>query len=252
MENINGSIRLNDEKDIIQSNGKKLWNPKGFLILSILFSFLPAAVLYSLNYGRLGLSKKRNISLVVSFVFFTVMISMVFVINLGIMKSIFYGVNIGAAIFMNNNQAKIFENHMKNGGKKASYIVPTLISIVITAVILSVAFYSINIPDQKLIFKGNELYYTERISRQDVEKLGIYLSEQGFLNENQKASIKIDKLWNTYKLSLIIDKTRIEDKELEQSAKDMINELSKNVFNDNKVDIVFCDNVFKPLKTITK
>ncbi len=252
MENINESLRFDGEKEIIQSTGKKLWNPKGFLILSVLFSFLPASVLYSLNYGRLGLSKKRNISLVVSFVIFIVMISMVFVINGSIMKSIFYGVNIGAAIFMNNNQAKIFENHLKNGGKKASYIVPTLASIVFAALILLSAIYSANIPEQKLLFKGNELYYTERIPKQDVEKLGIYLSEQGFFNENRKASVKIDKLSNTYKLSLIIDKTRIEDRGLEQSAKDMINELCQNVFNDNKVEIVFCDNVFKPLKTISK
>ncbi|MDP4145908.1 MAG: hypothetical protein Q8936_15710 [Bacillota bacterium] len=252
MENTNESMRFKGEKEIIQSTGKGLWNPKGFLILSILFSFLPAAVLYSLNYGRLGLSKKRNISLVVSFVFFIVMISMVFVINQGIMKSIIYGVNIGVAIYMNNNQAKIFENHIKNGGKKASYIVPTLASIVISAVILSLAFYSINIPDQKLIFKGNELYYTDRVSKQDAENLGNYLSEQGFFNENRKTSVKIDKLSNTYKFSLIIDKNHLEDKELEQSVKDMINILSKNVFNSNKVDIVLCDDVFKPLKTISK
>jgi|GEM_PF-6619064 len=37
---------------------KKLWNPDTFLILSPLFSFLPAAILYALNWGRLGYIKK--------------------------------------------------------------------------------------------------------------------------------------------------------------------------------------------------
>jgi hypothetical protein len=252
VENTSESMRQNGEKEINQSTGKKLWNPKGFLFISILFSFLPAAILYSLNYGRLGLSKKRNIYLAISFIIFIVMVSMVFVINQVIMKSIFYGVNISAAMFMNNNQSKIFKSHIKNGGRKASYIFPVFVSVVITAVVLSLIFYTSNIPDQKLIFKGSELYYTESVQKEDVEKLGTYLSEQGFFSENRNVSAKIDKQSNTYKLSLIIDKTLIEDKELEQSAEDMIHELSKNVFNDNKVDIIFCNNVFKPLKTISK
>ncbi|MGH4119506.1 hypothetical protein [Clostridium sp.] len=59
MENTSENMGLSNVKETNQGTGKKLWNPKGFLILSILFSFLPAGILYSLNYGRLGLSKKE-------------------------------------------------------------------------------------------------------------------------------------------------------------------------------------------------
>lgn len=250
------SVGLNNVKEINQevkqTTGKRLWNPKRFIILSILFSFLPAAILYSLNYGRLGFSKKRNISLFISFIAFAIMISMVFLINQGIVKSISYGLNIGAAVFMNNDQSKIFENHVKNGGQKASYLVPVFVSIVITAIILAFTIYSSNIPDQKLMFNGSELYYTENVQKGDAQKLGDYLSKQGAFNESKQISVKIDKQSNTYKFSLIIDdQSKLGDIGFQQTIKSMCEELSKNVFNNSNVDINLCDKVFKPLKTIS-
>jgi hypothetical protein len=252
MEITNDSVVLNSGEEINQTTGIRLWNPKGFLILGVLFSFLPAAILYSLNYGRLGLSRKRNISLAASFIAFVVMISMAIIIEQGIAKSIIYGLNIGAVIFMRNNQSMIFQNHIINGGHKASYLVPVFTSVAISAGLLVLIFHSINIPDQKLMFKGSELYYTERVPGEEAEKLGAYLSEQGFFSEGTKVSVKIDKQSNAYKFSLIIDKSRLGDKELELAVKDMIQELSENVFDGNKLDIILCDNVFKPLKTISR
>jgi hypothetical protein len=247
---------LNSEKEINmegnQISDKRLWNPKGFILISVLFSFLPAGILYSLNYGRLGDTKKKNISLAITFVAFVVMITMGLLINESIIKSIFYGLNIGAAAFMYNNQSKIFKNHILNGGRKASYLVPVLGSVVITTALLALAFHWINIPDQKLMFKGNELYYTQSVQKDYVEKLGTYLSEQGFFTENRKVSVKIDKQSATYEFSLIIDKSSLEDKELEQSLKDMSDQLSKDVFNNSKVDINICDPTFKKLKTISR
>lgn len=252
MEKTNDSFVLNSGEDINQTTGKRLWNPKGFLILSFLFSFLPAAILYSLNYGRLGLSRKRNISFAASFIAFVVMISMALVIEQGITKSIFIGLNIGAGIFMKNNQSMIFQNHIINGGRKASYLVPAVTCTIILAGLLVLIFYTINVPDQKLMFKGSELYYTETVPREEAEKLGAYLSEQGFFSAESKVSVKIDKQSNAYKFSLIIDKSRLRDKEFELAVKDMIQELSENVFDGNKLDINLCDNVFKTLKTISR
>lgn len=225
---------------------------KGFLILGVLFSFLPAAILYSLNYGRLGLTRKRNISFAASFIAFVVVISMPLVNEQGITKSIIFGLNIGAVIFMKNNQSMIFQNHIINGGRKASYLVPVVMCTIISAGLLVLIFHSINIPDQKLMFKGSELYYTESVPREEAEKLGAYLSEQGFFSAETKVSVKIDKQSNDYKFSIIIDKSRLGDKEFELDVKDMIRELSENVFNGNKLDINLCDNVFKTLKTISR
>lgn len=256
MGNMEESVEINIGNEINQevnlTSPKKLWNPKFFLIISMLFSFLPAAILYSLNYGRLGLNKKRNVSMAISFIAFIIMISIALIINQSIVKSIFYGINIGAAVFMNNDQSKIFKDHIINGGRKASYLIPVLVSTVITTILFALIFYTSNIPDQKLMFKSNELYYTENVQKSDAEKLGNYLSEQGFFTENSKISVKIDKKSTTYEFSLIVDKSRLGDKEVEQSIKYLGEVLSKNVFNNNNVDINLCDSVFKPLKTISK
>ena len=48
----------NVEEEEYRHSNVKLWNPKGFIVIGILFSFLPAAILYSINYGRLGFRKE--------------------------------------------------------------------------------------------------------------------------------------------------------------------------------------------------
>lgn len=246
---LNSASRMDQE--VNQTNGKKLWNPIGFIVLSILFSFLPAAILYSLNYGRLGFTKKKNISLIISFVVFIAMISMAFFISGGILRSIIYVINIAAAVYMHKDQSKLFENHIQNGGRKASYLIPTILSTIVAVISMFGFFYSINIPDKKLLFNDNELYYTGNVQKDEAEKLGEYLKEQGLFGETGKISVKIDKESSTYKFSLIIDNSKLEDKNLELSAKAMSEELSKYVFNNDKVDIIFCNNVFKPLKVIS-
>lgn len=36
----------------------RLWNPKRFIIIGMIFSFFAAAILYSINYYRLGIKEK--------------------------------------------------------------------------------------------------------------------------------------------------------------------------------------------------
>lgn len=256
MENMNGNMGFNKVEQVNEevrwTTEKKLWNPKGFIILSVLFSFLPAAILYSLNYGRLGFCKKRNISLLISFIAFIGMISLAIVINQSVLRSIFYALNIGAAAYMNKDQSKLFEEHVQHGGRKASYLIPAIVCTIFAAAVMFMIIYSSNIPDQKMMFKGSEIYYTQNVQKSDVEKLGAYLSEQGFLKEGSKVSVKIDKKSSTYEFSLIIDKSKLGDKNLEESVKELSKYLSEDVFNNSKVDIILCDDTFKPLKTISR
>jgi hypothetical protein len=48
---------------INKSSTQKLWNPKSFIIFSILFSFVPAGIMSALNYGRYGNNKMKWIVL---------------------------------------------------------------------------------------------------------------------------------------------------------------------------------------------
>lgn len=232
----------------------KLWNPKWFTALGVLFSFLPAAILCALNYGRLGDTGKKNNYLIISGIGFVAMILLAFIVQQDLMKYVFYALNIGIASYMSKNQTDIFKNHINSGGQKASYIVPVVVCILVTVVIVVSMIYTMNIPEQKMIFGDSELYYTENVQKSEVEKLGAYLVEQGFLGEGQESSVKIDKLMHIYVFSFIPAKESLKeylnDPEWEQAFKEMSNDLSRDVFDDSVVAIVLCDNTFKPLKTI--
>ena len=191
----------------IISNKKKLWNPKIFLVISIFFSFLPAAILYSLNYGRVGYKRKRNISLAVSFLGFILISVAVIFIPSTIAKAVVLGINMGIGTYLKNDQEKLFKEHINNGGKKASYLVPVLISIVILGVLIFFIIYFSLIPENSVIIHGDDVYYTERVEKEEAEKLAKYLSEIEFLlDDDISVAVKIDRNTERYKYALTLAK----------------------------------------------
>ena len=230
---------------------KGLWNPASFAVLSFFFSFLSAGILYSLNYGRVGLIKKRNISLLVICVIFVVALTITVATERDIAKSLFLGLNIGVGMYMQRDQKKLYEDHIANGRKKASYVLPLVFCIIISAFLIWAMIYSQNIPDKNLVINGDELYYTDNVSKNEVDKLGEYLKETDFFaQDDNNISIKIDKKEEEYILSLIVDKEKVESSDISETAKFLGKTLSTEVFNNSKVSVNLCDDRFNSLKTI--
>lgn len=233
----------------------KLWNPIGFIVVSVLLSFLPAAILYALNYGRLGQSKKRNIILLVSFAVFAGMVAVVVLIDLSVFRYMFYALYVVAGVLMYRDQEAAYQYHVFKGGRKASYLVPVIVSVAVVVVTIVVAvimlFQSRYVPQQKIQVMGSDLYYTQTVTKSEAEKLGNYLSSQGFFTEGNRVAVKLDKKADTYEFSLIVDQSKLNDEDIAEIFQYMSMELSQNVFDNHKVDIELCDNTFKSLKTIT-
>lgn len=91
---------------------KKIWNPKNFVVLSIVFSYLPVAIFYSLNYGRLGYSKKRTIFMISSIVVYVLLITLVIFANT-LVASLFTGLNIGLGIYFRSSQKELYNKHIE-------------------------------------------------------------------------------------------------------------------------------------------
>ncbi|MCM1991644.1 hypothetical protein [Oceanirhabdus seepicola] len=234
------------------SNNKKLWNPKIFLVISVFFSFLPAAILYSLNYGRVGYKRNRNISLAVSLLGFILISVALIYIPSTMGKSIIFGINLGIGAYLKNDQEKLFKEHIESGGKKASYLVPVLISIIVTGVLIFFSIYVALIPDNSVIIHGDRVYYTERVEKEEAEKLAKYLSEIEFLlDDDIPVDVKIDRSTEGYIFSFIIEEEYLYDEELLQVAKDLGVYLSIEVFNGDQVQVQLCNEVFKPLKKVS-
>ena len=217
----------------------------------LFFSFLSAGILYSLNYGRAGLIKKRNISLLVICVMFAATLTISLTIESNLAKSLFFGLNIGVGLYMKRDQKKLYEDHIENGGKRASYVLPLVFCIIVTALLIWAMIYSKNIPDKSLAINGDELYYTDNISKNEVDKVGEYLKEKGlFVQDNNTISIKLDKKENEYILSFIVNKENLESSDTSEYAKFFGKALSTEVFNNSKVRVNLCDDRFNSLKAI--
>lgn len=228
---------------------KKLWNPKSFIIFSVFFSFLPAGIMCALNYGQSGNRQKKWIYLLLSILGFISLITLVSILSINT-TGIFFAINIGIGIFLMGVQHRMYEDHIKNGGERASYFLPIIIGLLIFSVSAASILYSIYVPKNKLDYGRNHLFYTSNITQSQAKKLGDYLNSDGYFTSNSKIDIKIDKKKDLYILSLVVEGDYLNNKEFIQPMKAISKELSKNVFENNKVRIDLCNDRFKVLSSI--
>lgn len=230
---------------------KKLWDPKSFVVLSVFFSFLPAAILGALNHGRLGDTGKKTLYILGFTALFIALISLSVYTSQSTLKALFYAVNIGIGAYLTNSQKGLYKEHIEKGGKKASFVIPVVICLVFAAGIIYMNILTANIPDKVKTFNGDELYYTDSISVDEVDKLGNYLADEGLFNDDGEViSTKIDKKSDTYMFSVIFDKKYLDDVEANKMFKEVRSMLSANVFNGSMVELHICDNKFNTLKVI--
>lgn len=229
---------------------KKLWNPKSFIIFSALFSFLPAGIMYSLNYGRIGNERKKWASLIATFIGFIALFTLAYFIPTTISKSLSFGINIGIGAYLMRAQSELYQEHIQSGGERASYLPPIIIGISIFALLISTIMYSQYLPDKALNYNKNQLYYTDRVTESQAKKLGDYLESQGFFKDDSETDVKIDKQEDTYVFSIIIKDEYLDNEEVVDNMKFVSEELSVYVFENSKVKIDLCNNRFKVLKSI--
>lgn len=162
------------------------------------------------------------------------------------------GINIGVGIYLSNNQKKLFEEHVEKGGNKASFAVPIVLSIIAAAALIFFSISYESIPDNKINFNGDELYYTNSVNIEEVEAVGEVLIEtEYFCDDGKDISVKIDKKENLYIISLCINKEYVDDANLLDFSNQLCEYLPYEIFNGEAVEVHLCDNKFKPLKKIS-
>jgi hypothetical protein len=112
------------------------WSPTGIAVLTLLFSPIPAGVLHALNYRRLGRAGRARLA------FATNLISGLLLMLLSLQIT-FWGWASSAllALYFYKTQEPLFQKHRAAGGKKASILPPTLISLGILAVLTAGFLY---------------------------------------------------------------------------------------------------------------
>ncbi len=227
----------------------KLWNPKSFIIFSVFFSFLPAGIMCALNYGRSGSQKKKWIFLLTSILGFIALIALLPVLSINA-SIIFFSINIALGILLMFTQLKLYNEHIQNGGQGASYLFPIIIGILIFSLSAASILYSIYVPKNALDYGENHLFYTNKITESQAKKLGDYLNSEGYFTPSSKVDVKIDKQDTLYILSLVVEGDYKSDTSYVEPMKAISKEISKNVFENNKVRIDLCNDRFRVLNSI--
>lgn len=249
MEELNSELQTELEQQI---KTKPLWNPKYFLAFSIIFSYLPISLFYIANYNRMREKKLRNKAIIIVLVTTTVFLIGLFFIPFELVSRIFsLSILCGMGYYMKTSQEKLFDEFIDKGGKSANYIFPFVLSLIFILVCIYLLIISANIPDQYIEFLDDEVYYTNKVSVEDVEKLGEFLIEiEWFSKDDSRISVKLDITDNTYKVYFIIKKEYIEDEDLISTFTYLKYELENEIFEGNAVEVYLTDDTFKELKRI--
>jgi len=117
--------------------------------------------------------------------------------------------------------------------------------------ILTVLFIACSGYGDKLQYAKTEVYYTDKVEKNEAEKLGDYLVSSGFAGDNEK-SVQLSKNEesNHYEFRMVTTKKASESDTYQAIFKMFAEQLSDSVFNGNPVDFHVCDNTFKTLKVI--
>jgi len=108
----------------------KAWNPVTLGVLSFFFTFLPGGIFYAINFERLGKSEKKNISLVLVVVGFSIFTAAVFLIPEDVPTTpLFTIINAAVSGYFIYSQKTLYKQYLEKGGEKEPASIPVLISI---------------------------------------------------------------------------------------------------------------------------
>jgi hypothetical protein len=226
---------------------KKLFNPGHFVWMSFFFSFYPAGIMYAVNWGRLGDPKKRNILLAAYTAGFAAFITLAIIIPWKWTTYVFEGVNVALGLYMMRDQADRFKAHIQGGGKKASIILPVTVCIVLTAALVWMMITAAKIPEKSVAVNKCNVYYTETETKEDAQKLGSYLQENGIFTDANAIDVKLDNTKGSRVIYMVVDRKLLKPADF-ATLSQLGDDISKKVFNDEKVVFVPADEYFNEIK----
>lgn len=98
--------------------------------------------------------------------------------------------------------------------------------------------------------KATEVRYTKNVTLEEVEQLKKFLIEFEFSNDENRKTVALDKENNIYIFKMVLDKSQIENEATVTLLSFFKDELSKNVFNNQPVQIHMCDDLMNTLKIV--
>lgn len=101
----------------------------------------------------------------------------------------------------------------------------------------------------KLEFNKGELYYTDKVTEAEAQKLGKFLVDASFFNGDEK-SVQLTKEGETYQVRYPIKEGFEKDANYEKTAAFFGAALSKELFDNKPVEIHMTDDALKTIKVV--
>lgn len=113
-------------------NPKSPWSPTGIAVLTLFFSPFVGGILHGLNYGRLGQPLYRR------FVLTRNLLAAILLIVFSNLPSLSHpGLLITTTLLFSayfyKTQEQAFQSHRSQGGGKASFLLPILLSVIVSS-----------------------------------------------------------------------------------------------------------------------
>jgi len=125
--------------ELIRSfKGQRAWNPTGIFWLGMVFSVLPAGILWALNFEKLGQPSRKKSS------FVTVGLYSLLVLIMSVLPRVSLiittPVNIAICWTYYTSQSTLFRDFLTQGGQKGSFRRPIAFSLVVIILVLTCIF----------------------------------------------------------------------------------------------------------------
>ena len=123
-------------------HGPAPWSPKALAGMSFFFTFLPAGIMYGMNYERLGQPKKKALVFAVTAVAFVLFaIAVVMTPDTGPFQYVFRGFHVAVVFFfLKSPQALLYQQYIVNGGQPGKLTKPILASVGFLVLLLGALF----------------------------------------------------------------------------------------------------------------
>jgi hypothetical protein len=115
------------QQSLPTTDASKPWSPTAIAVLTLVFSPVAGGVLHALNYGRLGRGEFRRYALACNLFAGTWLVALL----LGTSFSTL-GASLFFAAYFYKTQEEHFQEHLLQGGKKASVFMAILVSLVVS------------------------------------------------------------------------------------------------------------------------
>jgi hypothetical protein len=148
------------------------------------------------------------------------------------------------------------DQHLKQIAKRGGTSIGSSIGIFVGFIALDFAMASVAgmifapmTLGQKMMFNRGELYYTSSVSEPEARKLGDYLVKNRFFDGSPK-SVQITRSNGTIQFRMVVLKGMDKNPQYVQTATRFSQELSRDVFGGETVELHLCDEHLKTLKVV--